>query len=58
MRKRITSVLVADTRHAPRKREAQYTCKARLRADGSNDAQTSSDEESEAEVEDGGGGRR
>jgi hypothetical protein len=29
----------------------QYICKERLRADGSKDAQTSSDEESEAEVE-------
>jgi hypothetical protein len=29
----------------------QYICKERLRADGSKDAPTSSDEESEAEVE-------
>jgi hypothetical protein len=29
----------------------QYTCKVRLRADGSKDAQTSSGEESEAEME-------
>jgi hypothetical protein len=28
----------------------QYICKVRLRADGSKDAQTSSDKESEAEV--------
>jgi hypothetical protein len=32
----------------------QYICHERLRVDGSKDAQTSSDEESEAEV--GGGG--
>jgi hypothetical protein len=37
-------------RHAPRKREVQYICNERLRADGSKDAQTS-DEESEAAVE-------
>ena len=37
-------------RHAPRKREVQYICHQRLRADGSKDTQTSSDEESEAEV--------
>jgi hypothetical protein len=33
------------------KREVQCICHERLRADGSKDAQTSSDEESEAEVE-------
>jgi hypothetical protein len=32
----------------------QYICKVRLRADGSKDAQTSSDEGSEAEVEEEG----